>query len=58
MRLGLSRLARANSATSSIEYYSNTTRATRVLYRTVFDLKSNILLVYDLPSILGRDIAL
>ena len=58
MRLGLSGLARADSATLSIGCYSGTARATRVLYRAVLDLKSNVLLVYDLPSILDRGIAL
>ena len=58
MRLGLSGLARADSATSSIGCYSGAARATRVLHRAVSDLKSNVLPVHGLPSILGRGIAL
>ena len=58
MRVGLSGLARANSATSNIGCCSGTTRATRVLHRIVSDLKSNVLSVHGLPSILDRGIAL
>ena len=58
MRLGLPGLVLADSITLNIEYYSNTTRATRVLYRIVSDLKSNVLSVHGLPSILDRGIAL
>ena len=58
MRSGLPGLTRANSATSSIGCCSGTARATRVLHRAVSDLKSNVLPVHGLSSILDRGIAL
>ena len=58
MRLELSRLARTNFVILNIEYYSNITRVTRITFYIIFDLKSNIFLIYDLSSIFDKGITL
>ena len=58
MRLRLSRLARVDFVTSNIEYYSSIIRVIRVISRIIFNLKNNILLIYNLSSVFVKSISL